>query len=423
MLLLTLYRTLYYVLTLFVRLWIYVRLFQRKEDPLRYRERFGCTRLKRPEGQIFWFHGASNGECLSFLSLIRNYQEKFPHVHFLITSQTRTSAELVKSKLPKKAMHQFIPLDHPVYIKRFLSHWKPDIAFWTESELWPNLLQEAESKMPLVLLNGRLSQTSHKNWQRFPKTAQRILSSFTLLFAQSKIALERFQSLGIKEAQYLGNLKFSGRPLEANPEKLKHLKAQLKDRPVWAASCTHPGEEEIIIQAHKQLKKTLKDVVTIIIPRHPHRADKLRQTWEAEGLSVAQRSHEEDLKPKTDIFLFDATGELGLIYRACPIVLMAGSLIEGIGGHNPLEAANLKCLLCVGPYTKNNQEIYDLFLENKACRVVTSPKDLSNTLLEFMENTKERDKMIKRSFDLATHQQNVLDTITSAVEKAGVLPC
>jgi 3-deoxy-D-manno-octulosonic-acid transferase len=419
--LLWLYGLLHYLLTPFLKLWIYIRLLSKKEDPERFRERFARTRLKRPDGKLFWFHGASNGECLSFLSLIRRYQEDYPQAHFLITSQTLTSSELIKLKLPKHSMHQFLPLDHPLFVKRFLNHWQPDVVFWTESELWPNILHKASEKSPLILLNGRLSDSTYKFWKMVPKFAKSFLEKFSLIFCQSKEDLEKFLQLGATQAQYTGNLKFSGRPLDANPEKLKELKSSLKNRPLWAASCTHPGEEEIILQAHILLKKSIDNIITIIVPRHPHRAEKLRQTWEAQGIKVAQRSHHEEPKSTTDILLFDVTGELGLIYRLSPITLVAGSLVEGIGGHNPLEAANLKSAICVGPYTKNNQEIYEALQKEEACSIVHTPEEIAKTVFNLIENPKTRDTLIKKSFNFSKNQQSVLERIIKEVEKAGVL--
>jgi 3-deoxy-D-manno-octulosonic-acid transferase len=419
--LLWLYSLLHYFLTPFLKLWIYIRLLRKKEDPARFRERFGRTRLKRPAGRLFWFHGASNGECLSFLSLIRRYQEEYPQAHFLITSQTLTSSELVKIKLPKRSMHQFLPVDHPIFVKRFLDHWQPDVVFWTESELWPNILHKVSEKSPLILLNGRLSDRTYKLWKMVPEFSKSFLEKFSLIFCQSKEDLEKFTHLGAKHLHYAGNLKFSGRPLDANTEKLKELKSSLKNRPLWAASCTHPGEEEIILQAHALLKKSIDNIITIIVPRHPHRAEKLRQTWEAQGMKVAQRSHQEEPKANTDILLFDVTGELGLIYRVCPITLVAGSLVEGIGGHNPLEAANLKSAICLGPYTKNNQEIYEALKKEGACKVVNTPKQIAKTVLSLIENPKERDALIKKSFSFSKNQQSVLERIIEEVEKAGVL--
>ena len=419
--LLWLYGLLCYLLTPFLKVWIYIRLLIKKEDPARFRERFARTRLKRPEGTLFWFHGASNGECLSFLSLIRRYQEQYPQAHFLITSQTLTSSELVKAKLPKHSMHQFIPLDHPIFVKRFLDHWQPDVVFWTESELWPTMIHKVSEKSPLILLNGRISDHTYRLWKKVPKFSKSLLEKFSLIFCQSNNAAEKFKKLGALHALYVGNLKFSGKPLGANPEKVKELKADLKDRPVWTASCTHPGEEEIIVQAHKLIKKSIKNIVTIIVPRHPHRSDKLRQLWERQNLKVAQRSKHETLKTNTDILLFDVTGELGLIYRACPITLIAGSLVDGIGGHNPLEAANLRSALCVGPYTKNNQEIYEAFQKENAVKIVKNAKTIATTVLDLIHNSKERESMIKRSFNFAKKQQNVLETIILEVENSGVL--
>jgi 3-deoxy-D-manno-octulosonic-acid transferase len=418
---LLLYRFILYLLTPFLKLWIYLRLLRKKEHPTRFRERFSKTRLKRPEGTLFWFHGASNGECLSFLSLIRRYQTQYPEAHFLITSQTRTSADLLQSKLPKHSFHQFIPLDHPLFVKRFLDHWQPDYVFWTESEFWPNLIFKAHERTPLILLNGRFSKESFHFWKKFPCFMKRLLNCFSLIFAQSKEDLERFQFFSHTHTHHAGNLKFAGRPLEANPSKVSAFKSLLNKRPVWTATCTHPGEEELIIKTHKILKQSLKDLITIVVPRHPHRADKLQQVWESNGLKVSKRSLDDPLKTTTDILLFDTTGELGLLYRISPITLVCGSLVDGIGGHNPLEAAYLKSAICTGPYIKNNQEIYTIFEKEQACKIVKTPKDIAATVLFLLNNPKERNALTRKSFNLAEGQQHVLDEILKIIASSGVL--
>jgi 3-deoxy-D-manno-octulosonic-acid transferase len=414
------YRFILYLLTPFLKLWIYYRLLRKKEHPTRFRERLGKSRLKRPDGLLFWFHGASNGECLSFLSLIKRYQTKYPNAHFLITSQTLTSCELLQSRLPKHSFHQFLPLDHPCFVKRFLNHWSPDYIFWTESELWPNLIFKASERTPLILLNGRFSKKSFEWWKKIPDATKSLLNCFSLIFAGSQKDQERFQFFNHPHVHFLGNLKFAGRPLEANPSKVRELKSALKNRPIWTATCTHPGEEGFILKAHTVLKKSLKNVITILVPRHPHRADKLRQEWESKGFKVSQRSLNEPIRANTDILLFDTTGELGLIYRVCPITLVCGSLIEGIGGHNPLESANLKSAICTGPYIKNNQEIYAIFQKEQACKMIQNPKDIARTILPLLENTKERNALIKKSFTLANDQHHILDKIIQSIASSGV---
>lgn len=409
-----LYRFLLYCLTPFLILFTYWRVWKGKEDPERFKERFGKASLKRPQGPLYWFHGASNGECLSFLSLLQSYSQEVPCAHFLVTSQTRTSAALVHSKFPKNVLHQFLPLDHPFFVKRFLSHWDPTYIFWTESELWPCLIDEASSRASLLLLNARMSESAFFWWRKVPSLAKSILHKFKIIFCQSEKDFERFKAFGHTRVQYVGNLKFANPPLEANPQALLSLQT-LSARPLWAAASTHSGEEEMVAETHKILKHSHPQILTLLVPRHPHRAGEIRTMLESQGLKVAQRSRRETPELSTDIFLFDSTGELGLVYRLCSITLVGGSLVNGVGGHNPLEASLLKCAIIVGPYTQNNQEIFDLLGENKGYKVAHTANDLAKTIEYLLSHSEEKKSLIEASYASAMEQQKVLTAIQKII--------
>lgn len=324
-----------------------------KEDSARIGERRGRASAKRPEGTLLWLHGASVGESLSILPLIDLLLASRADLTILVTSGTLTSAQLLAERLPERAIHQFVPLDAPAYARRFLDHWKPDLAAFVESELWPNLIREAARRdIPLALVNGRLSQKSLEGWQRAPQSAGTLLGAFATIMAQDEKSEERFAALGAANVTQPGNLKFDAQPLPFDEKKLEKLQEATRARPLWLASSTHEDEELQAGQTHLALKAAFPGLLTVIAPRHPARAHEIRAQLEALGLTVAQRSLERLPREETDIYLADTMGELGLLYRLCPLVFMGGSLIPH-GGHNPLEPARLGAALLFGPHMFN----------------------------------------------------------------------
>jgi 3-deoxy-D-manno-octulosonic-acid transferase len=417
-----LYRIFMVLLSPILYLWVRFRVLLKKENPNRVHERFGYSRLSRPPGPVFWFHGASNGECLSFLSLLKNLQGKYPTVHFLVTSGTLTSAKLLEKLLPTRAFHQFLPIDNPIFVKRFLNHWNPTTVFWTESDLWPHLIFETSKRnIPLVLLNGRLSQKSLTRWKLLPGFIKNLLSQFKIIFSASPKHQENFEKLGLKNTVHSGNLKFSGRPLNVNQSHLKELNSQIKDRPVWVAACTHPGEEEIIVSVHKELSQHLPDILTLVVPRHPHRAKSLEILWKKNKIKYGHRSFNDKITKETEFYIFDTTGELGLVYSLTNIAFVGGSLVPDIGGHNPIEGAQLKNCIITGPHISGNASIFDLFSDQEACFIVHSHRELSKTLLQLFTNNELRKKYVDNAEKLTLNQRNVLEIIVKKLEQNGVI--
>ncbi len=417
-----LYYALMFLLYPILYLWIRLRVFLKKENPDRVHERFGRTRLSRPIGPIFWFHGASNGECLSFISLLKYLQGKYPDVHFLVTSGTLTSSKLLEKMLPTRAFHQFLPLDNPVCVQRFLNHWNPSAVFMTESDIWPNLIFETSKKeIPITLLNGRLSEKSLKHWNLLPGFINKLLGKFNIIFSASEKHQKNFESLGLKNVIHAGNLKFSGRPLMVNESHLKSLKSQINSRPTWVAACTHPGEEEVLINVHNELKQHIPGILTIIVPRHPNRAKGLENLWNKNGLKYGSRSLENKITEKIELYVFDTTGELGLVYSLSDIAFIGGSLVPNIGGHNPIEGAQLDSCILTGPYISGNISIFDLFSEKEACFIVQTPQELSKTLLQLFTNDSLRKKYVDNAKKLTLNQRNVLEVIIKKLEQNGVV--
>jgi 3-deoxy-D-manno-octulosonic-acid transferase len=359
---LRLYRSAGWTLTPLLRLYLEARARAGKENKTRLAERTGHAAIPRPKGALVWLHAASVGEALSALPLLHRIATTHPRLHMLLTTGTVTSAQVVAGQLPSNCVHQFVPVDLAPAVRRFFDHWRPDLAVLIESEFWPGILSELrEREIPAVLLQGRLSEASLRRWLCFPKLAARLLQTFDFALAQSAADGERLQRLGARDVECLGNLKMAAAPLPADANELATLAAALEGRPRWLAASTHPGEEEIIANVHRDIAGRYPGLLTIVAPRHPARGPELARRLRAQGLAVGLRS-EGGLPgggvPGPDIHLYiaDRLGELGLWFRLCDVVFMGGSLVAH-GGQNPLEAARLGCAILYGPHTRNFAEI------------------------------------------------------------------
>jgi 3-deoxy-D-manno-octulosonic-acid transferase len=328
-----------------------------KEDPSRIGERHGKASIKRPPGRVVWVHAASVGETNAVLPLIRRLVEAGLAVVF--TSVTVTSAGIAASKLPQGARHQFAPMDVPSAVDSFIAHWRPELALFVESELWPTTIAALRERgIPLVLVNARLSERSFRGWQRFGSVAHALVGRLSLCLAQSKQDADRYRTLGVKDVQVTGNLKFDVPAPDADPAALAAFRSMAGGRPLWVAASTHAGEEAIAAAVHRVLQRQIPKVLTVIVPRHPERGAAIRSEIAATGLSVAERSLDEPVLPITDIYLADTLGELGLFYRATPAVFLGGSLVDR-GGQNPIEAVGLGCAVLHGPHIHNFADSYE----------------------------------------------------------------
>ncbi len=332
------------------------RLKRGKEDPERVGERRGLALGVRPDGPLVWIHGASVGEVLAAAALIERLRAL--NLRILLTSGTVTSAAIVAKRFPSDIIHQYVPWDSPRYVARFLDHWRPSLALFIESDLWPNLiLSAAARRLPMVLINGRMSPRSFPRWRRARNTISALLGTFDLCLAQSQTDAERFAALGARNVITTGNLKLDVPAPPADNAKLEKLMAMTRGRPVVAAASTHPGEEEILIETHRRLAGFFPGLLTVIVPRHPDRGNAVAGLVAASGLRFTQRSREELPAANTDIYIADTLGELGLFYRLAPIVFMGGSLVEH-GGQNPIEAVKLGAAIVHGPHVFNFADVY-----------------------------------------------------------------
>jgi 3-deoxy-D-manno-octulosonic-acid transferase len=332
------------------------RLKRGKEHPARQKERYGLSDVGRPPGPLIWVHCASIGELLAVIPLIGRIRERGLGV--LCTSGTLTSAKLAEARLPLGAIHQFVTLDFRRFVNRFFQHWRPDLGLFVESDLWPNLiLAGAQRGIPLILVNARLSERSFRRWQWGSQMAAALLRSFDVCLAQSPIDAQRYRDLGAPRVATTGNLKLDVPEPAADAQSLAALRASIGARSVFAGASTHPGEEAVLIEAHRRLRHSFAHLMTIIVPRHPERGRDILRMARAADLQARLRSLRELPQADTDIYVADTLGELGLIYRLAPIVFMGGSLASH-GGQNPIEAAKLGAAILHGPHVWNFAEIY-----------------------------------------------------------------
>ncbi|MCA8880208.1 MAG: 3-deoxy-D-manno-octulosonic acid transferase [Rhodobacteraceae bacterium] len=350
-----------------------------REDPERIGEREGIAGLPRPDGRLIWFHAASVGESLSLLEVIRRLGEHDTGLNFLVTTGTVSSAGILAARLPERCQHQFVPLDIRPFVRSFLDHWRPDLAVWTESELWPALILETRDRgVPVLLINARLSERSARRWRWLPGAARRILAAFRAVQAQDDVTAAALRKLGLPADRLAvtGTLKEGMPPLPCNETERVRLVRRLADRPIWAATSTHPGEDAVVASAHAAAARSVLRLMLILVPRHPERGSEIAAELRGMGLSVAQRSAGEDPQSDTAIYLADTLGELGLWYRLAPVSFVGGSLVDK-GGHNPFEPAALGSAIIHGPHVRNFADIYARLDAAGAARTVRNADGLA----------------------------------------------
>ena len=395
----------------FITLYLRRRRAAGREDPERFAERFGHASRPRPPGRLVWCHAASVGEAVSLLLLIEKLHDVYPDLSVLLTTGTVTAARMMSTRLPPYAIHQYIPIDRTPCINLFLGHWRPTLVIWIESELWPNTLAALRARtIPAVLLNARMSDKSFRNWHRVKTFARELMSSFNLCLAQTESDLSRFVALGASPVKCLGNLKYASAPLPCDTEELMRLQSQSASRPVWLMASTHRGEEEMAIDAHRALEAKHPGLLTVIVPRHAARGEEIEQLLKAADLRTARRSKNEPLAADTQIYLADTMGELGLFYRLCPIAVLGGSFVR-VGGHNPIEPAQLGAAVIYGPYMYNFLEIVREFGFAQAAAQLQHANEIPFAVDSLLSNPMERDKRIHAARILADQKRHILDQI------------
>ena len=387
-----------------------------KEDINRFNERIGKPKMPRPEGKLFWLHGASVGESVSMLPLINKILETYPESHVMVTTGTVTSADVMQKRLPERAFHQFIPIDNPIFTNRFVKYWHPDVALWFESEFWPAVLSSIRRRnIPLILINGRISNKTFKRWQQFDFICKELLSCFTTCLGQSEEDAYRLKVLGAKEAVCLGNLKYAGLPLPIDETSKKSLLKQFGKRRLWLASSTHDDEEIRIAKVHKRLKEKFPDLLTIIAPRHPNRGEEIAAGIHKIGLTTALRSQKENVTPKTDIYIANTIGEMGLWYDIANIVFIGGSLIPH-GGQNFIEPSRVRDAVIVGPHMHNFTDAMNRAKRADAVIQVTDTTELEEIVTELLENENLLEAKRSLAYNWAASEVKVLEGIMDKIK-------
>lgn len=405
-------------------LWLKRRAIRGREIPARMGERFGHACIPRPAGALVWLHAASIGETQSVLTLVRALLRANPQIHLLVTTGTVTSAALVAQQNIPCVIHQFVPLDTCHAVRRFLQHWQPDVALWVESELWPQLLWQAQARrIPMLLINARISARTYADWKRWPNTISSLLQSFCGIYAGSTEDAERIRALGGISVHDTGNLKYDADPLPVDAAQMDALSRICTGRRVFVAASTHANEEQSIAQAHRIAAQQFPDLLTIIVPRHASRGNAIATDLRARGFTVAQRSAQEAISDETAIYLADTMGELGSFYRLSDIVFMGGSLIAH-GGQNPLEAARLGNAIISGAHTHNFAAIMRQLAAAGAVSIVADALALAGELTRLLADDEARRAMAEHAEKLVEQASGasavILQHCEQLITKAGV---
>ena len=381
-------------------------------DPARLPERMGRTAVKPPVGSLIWFHAASVGESLSVLRLIAHMGEAQPGWSFLITSGTATSAQAVAPRLPPRTTHQFAPLDARRAIDRFLAHWHPSAAIFVESELWPQMLERTQhAGIPMALINARMSDGSARNWKRAPKTARHLLGVFAHIHTQDARTTAHLHDLGLRHAATGQNLKSLSGPLPFDTGEKDRMQHLIAGRATWLASSTHPGEDEVMLAAHKRLLRRNPDALLILVPRHPDRGPGLETLIATCGLNGARRAIGGQITGQTQVYLADTLGETGLWYALCPLTCLCGSFTP-VGGHTPYEPAYAGSAILHGPHYANFADIYPAIGASGAALEVADEAALAEALIARLTDQTALTAMCDRARAFAAAQDNTLDQIT-----------
>ena len=392
------YRILLNLIFLFSPLIILIRLLKKKEHFKRFKEKFSIHTKKRLTGKLVWFHGASVGEILSIVPLIEKLEKEKNIKQILVTSNTISSSNILSNLNLKKTIHQFFPIDTDHHSNKFLNYWKPSVAIFIDSEIWPNMINNIKKRsLSLVLINGRITDKSFKRWKKFGLSTKNIFQQFDICLSSNLKSKNYLKSLGAKNIKYIGNLKFS--QSENNQTNLnKNIKKFFMGKKIWCASSTHYNEENICAETHKKLKSKYKNLLTIIIPRHVHRADQIKNEIQKLHLKVHMHDAKKKIDPQTDIYLVNSFGQTTSFFKICKIVFLGGSIINH-GGQNPLEAIRYGCNVIHGPNIWNFEEIYSLLKKYKASNKIMNPGQLTfkiDKILNMKINSKNIEVKIKK---------------------------
>lgn len=411
------YKLLTYFIYPFVKIYLIYRKLKKKEHPERYKEKLAKIDIERNKGFLIWFHVASVGEGLSILPLVK-YLEKNKNIKtILITSITLSSSQVLKKRLldSKKIIHQFMPLDIPILIKRFLNHWIPNLVVFVDSEIWPNTILEIKKRdIPLLLLNARITKKTFKRWNMFKKFSRKIFQSFDLSIVANKETERHLGTLGAQNIKSFGNLKFSNDEININDNLDEKYLNKIKNRKIWCAASTHKTEELFCANTHILLKKKHKNILTIIIPRHIDRIKSIESELKKLDLKTCIYSKLNEINEDTDVLLIDAYGESTKFFKISKYVFLGGSLIKH-GGQNPIEPSRLGCKIFHGPNIDNFLEIYEYLGTLKLATQIDNFEQLNQSLVEEFNSNKDNNNQIVEKVE--NYGQNILNNVIIELKK------
>ncbi len=373
---------------------IIIRVVKNKEDKKRFLEKFSISTKKKKTGKLIWFHGSSVGEILSIIPLIKNYEKNNSVGQILITSSTLSSAKVFKKFKFKKTIHQFYPIDHIYFTTRFLKYWKPNLAIFIESEIWPCMFKRLnKANIPLILLNARLTKKTFSKWIKIKNFTKSIFNQISIAYPQNLETKVYLEKIKVNKIKLIGNLKFAENNTEMQEINNDNLIKKFRNKKVWIASSTHSNEESFCAHAHIELKKKVANLITIIIPRHIHRVKEIIKNVEKLNLKIITHSSKKNKLKDTDLYIVDTFGETKEFHQIASSVFLGGSIIKR-GGQNPLEAARYGARILHGPNVDNFKDVYKLLKELKISKKITTPKKLADSIT-FKKNKKSGNKIKK----------------------------
>ena len=376
---LIIYRILINLVLILSPIIILIRLIKKKEDYIRFKEKIGFFSKKRINGNLIWFHGASVGEIKSILPLIEKFEKNKKIQQILITSNTLSSSKLIKTFKYKKVIHQFFPIDTNFLSQKFISYWNPSKVFFVDSEIWPNTIINISNKnIPLILVNGRITKKTFNKWMKIRNFSKELFSKFDLCLSSSKESANFLKRLNAKNIKYLGNIKFSNSE-QSKQTVHKNLRKFFKKKKIWCASSTHETEEVLCALTHANLKRKINNLLTIIIPRHVERSEKIRSDLNKLDLKVHMHTSAKKIEKKTDIYLVNTYGKTQSFFNECTNVFLGGSFVKH-GGQNPIEAARYGCNILHGPNVDNFKEIYGFLQKKGVSHKINNSKNLTKFL-------------------------------------------
>ena len=395
---LSVYRLLINLIVIFSPLIILLRLIKKKEHIIRFKEKFTFFSKKRKKGNLLWFHGASVGELMSVIPLIEKLEKDKNIKQILVTTSTLSSAKLFHKFKFTKTIHQFFPIDTNYLSKKFLSYWRPNLAVFIDSEIWPNMLTNLKKKsVHHILLNARITKKSFKRWRSLGSFSKNLFNGFDCTYPQNDETKKYLKYFNVKKIKKIGNLKFSESVFNSNKSISLDLRKFLQNKKYWCAVSTHEGEEIIAANVHLSLQKKFKNLVTIIIPRNIQRTEKIINTLSQLGLKTHIHSMNKKIPNNTQIYIVDTYGETKVFFKVCKIVFLGKSLTVQ-GGQNPLEPVRYNCNIVHGPKVSNFYEVYKFLDKNKISFKANNQNQLIkriNALLKKDIRSKELGNKIK----------------------------